>query len=1101
MKRSLLSLILPVLLLPLSSTVTAAEQVQPIEWLLQQVRIGEATNKYDLVSASLYRLEKIAPEDPQVLAAQIRLALRQGQQEKARQLMVTLKAVSPDSLVTRQTEASLLLLSDAGRQQLQQARLLATAGRLAEARALYDRQFNGIFPSSEIALEYWRLVARLPGEETRALAELSALDQQAPGNINVRMAIAQMELSRNNPAAAVKQLQAVAADPAGEMQAAQLWLSSIKSQPVTAQSVAQLKVYLDTFTHDKPQSDGVAELTRQQKMLADPAYQQRLRGLAMIEQGEGTAAIPALRAALKAAPDDPDLLGAMGQALARADNREAANDYLQRAIAADAQGTDIGKWRSLLQSNQYWLAIAQGDKALTAGDLSQASRQYQLAHSLDNQDGYALIGQGDVAQARKDPATAEELYRQALRSDPGNATAVQRLAALYQQQSPQKALAFINGLSAAQKSSVSATLASLRSNALSGEGDQLAEAGNWPQAAEKYRLAQQAAPQDIWLNYRLAGALRRAGQPQAADERMQAMARQQPDEPAQVYANALYLSGSDRADAALAQLHALPKAKWDRNMQDLADRLENDRKQAQAEARLDEVEALVARNQLNTAHTKLGALPADFSLQSVNSGRRVANAWLAAGEPQQAATIYQQLKPLAAREGPSQSSSLLYRDAARLETLQQQPQAARADYARAMVASGITPVQPDSNEEYTRLTRNDGRDDWLKRGIRSDAADLYRQQETTLTLEEDYSRNKGTGGISDFTAHTTMIEAEAPFSVGKGFFRLDNVDLSAGSFLRSSTGTIDENFGTCASADAVCNRDFRQHQNGTSVGLGYRSDRWSADLGSTPLGFAVTNWVGGLTWNTDLQDLGVSLTASRRPISSSLLSYAGARDPNPASGKTWGGVVATGGALGLSYDQGKANGIWASLSAHQITGENVADNSRERIMAGYYYKLINEDNRRATIGLNGMVWHYAHDLSDYSLGQGGYYSPQRYNSIAVPVTWRQRTENWSYDLAGSVSWSHSETRAESRYPLDFGSLTRDNPKSSDSSSSGFGYTLRALVERRLTSHWTLGMGIDIQQAKDYTPSHGLIYARYSMAGWEGDLNMPPEPLTPYADFD
>lgn len=1101
MKRSRLSLLLPLLLLPLSGAVPAAEQVEPIAWLLQQVRIGEATNKYELVSESLYRLEKIAPDDPQVLAAQIRLALRQGQQDKARQLMVTLKGISPDSLTTRQAEASLRLLSEAGRQQLQQARLLATAGRFAEARTAYDRQFNGIFPSSDIALEYWRLVAQLPGEETHALEELSALEREAPGSINVRMAIARMELSRNNMAAAVKQLQAVAADPAGQVQAAELWLSSIKSQPVTPQSVAQLRAYLATFTRDKPQSDGLAELSRQQKMLADPAYQQRLRGLAMIDRGQSSAALPALRAALKATPDDPELLGAMGQALARANNREAANGYFQRAIAADARGTDIGKWQSLLHSNQYWLAIAKGDKALAGGDLTQASRYYQLARSLDNRDGYALIGQGDVAQARKNSSAAEALYRQALRSDPDNATAVRRLAALYQQQSPQQALAFINGLSAAQKRAVSDTLASLRSNALSAEGERLAEAGNWQQAAEKYRLAQQATPDDIWLNYRLAGALRHAGQPQAADGLMQAMARQQPESPVQVYAYALYLSGSDRADAALAQLHLLPKAKWDRSLQDLADRLERDRQLAEAEARLDRIEALVALKQLKEARTQLSALPADFPLQSLNSGRRAANAWLDAGEPQRAAALYQHLKPLVAREGPSQSSALLYRDAARVEALQQQPEAARADYARAMVASGISPAQPDNNDDYTRLTRNDQRDDWLKRGIRRDAADLYRQQEVTLTLEEDYSRNKGTGGVSDFTAHTTMIEAEAPFSVGKGFLRIDNVDLSAGSFSRSSTGTIDENFGTCASDTAVCNRNFRQQQNGTSVGLGYRSEQWSADLGSTPLGFAVTNWVGGLTWHTDVQDLGVSLTASRRPISSSLLSYAGAQDPNLASGKTWGGVVATGGAIGLSYDQGNANGIWASLSAHQLTGKNVADNSRERVMAGYYYKLINEDNRRATIGLNGMVWHYARDLSDYSLGQGGYYSPQRYNSLSVPVTWRQRTENWSYDLAGSVSWSYSKTHAESRYPLDFGALTRDNPTGSDSSSSGFGYTLRALIERRLTSHWTLGAGIDIQQAKDYTPSHALIYARYSLAGWEGDLNMPPEPLTPYADFD
>ncbi|RAP70565.1 putative cellulose synthase subunit BcsC [Candidatus Erwinia dacicola] len=42
--------------------------------------------------------------------------------------------------------------------------------------------------------------------------------------------------------------------------------------------------------------------------------------------------------------------------------------------------------------------------------------------------------------------------------------------------------------------------------------------------------------------------------------------------------------------------------------------------------------------------------------------------------------------------------------------------------------------------------------------------------------------------------------------------------------------------------------------------------------------------------------------------------------------------------------------------------------------------------------------------------------------------------------------------------------------------------------------------MDIQQAKDYPPSHGLLYLRYSMAGWQGDLDMPSQPLVPYASL-
>lgn len=31
-------------------------------------------------------------------------------------------------------------------------------------------------------------------------------------------------------------------------------------------------------------------------------------------------------------------------------------------------------------------------------------------------------------------------------------------------------------------------------------------------------------------------------------------------------------------------------------------------------------------------------------------------------------------------------------------------------------------------------------------------------------------------------------------------------------------------------------------------------------------------------------------------------------------------------------------------------------------MTGYYYKVINQNNRRVTIGLNNMIWHYDKDL-------------------------------------------------------------------------------------------------------------------------------------------
>jgi hypothetical protein len=516
------------------------------------------------------------------------------------------------------------------------------------------------------------------------------------------------------------------------------------------------------------------------------------------------------------------------------------------------------------------------------------------------------------------------------------------------------------------------------------------------------------------------------------------------------------------------------------------------------DAQLGEIEAYVAQGDLDAARQRLKTEPQPQDA-SLNSQRRVANAWGAVGDAQQADALFSRLKTAAASEPIGQTKALIYRDAARLERAQQQPERAQQDYRQAMVAGGITPTLPQDNDRYTYLTRNNPGDDWLKRGIRSDAADLYRQQDVNVTLDHDYWRSSGTGGISDFNAHDTMLQVDMPLYDGRAFLRTDTVQLDAGRFSTDGSGKYYETFGTCHTQG--CRGDEHQKTTGTSVAAGWKNDRWAADIGTTPMGFEVVDWSGGLAYSGDWNHIGWTLAASRRPISSSLLAFGGAKDPN--TGTTWGGVRATGVSLSASYDRGEANGVWADLSAHQLTGKNVADNQRQRLMAGYYYKVINEDNRRLSVGLNTMLWHYQKDLSGYSLGQGGYYSPQQYLSLSLPVNYRQRTENWSWELGGSVSLSHSKTDSQRRYPLQGlipDSLPDKFAVEDGSASSGVGYTLRAIVERRLSSHWTLGAGIDIQQAKNYTPSHALIYLRYSLAGWQGDLDLPPQPLTPYADF-
>ena len=167
-----------------------------------------------------------------------------------------------------------------------------------------------------------------------------------------------------------------------------------------------------------------------------------------------------------------------------------------------------------------------------------------------------------------------------------------------------------------------------------------------------------------------------------------------------------------------------------------------------------------------------------------------------------------------------------------------------------MLVIGDILKQPQDNDTFTRLTRNDSHDDWLKRGIRSDAADLYRQQDLNVTLEHDFWGSSGTGGYSDLKAHTTMLQVDAPLADGRMFFRTDLVNMDAGSFSTHSDGSYSPSWGTCGEI-ACTSGSKNQTDSGASVAVGWKNDTWSGDIGTTPMGFNVVDVVGGLSYSSD----------------------------------------------------------------------------------------------------------------------------------------------------------------------------------------------------------------------------------------------------------
>lgn len=1095
---SLITLSLGLTFVPPGFADTSAE-----EQLLNQVRLGEASKREDLVQQSLYRLELINPNNPKVLAARMRYLLRQGDGAGAQKQLDKLAQVAPNSAEYNAARIEIGLNSSAGRQALQEARLQATTGHAQEALAAYEKAFNGPPPDGDYAVEYWTTVAKIPERRNEALNHLQALNRQSPGNLGLQITLVNMLFASNQRDDAFAVLEQMAKSSSGRGAASDLWFNAIKDSPTSPASVQALQRYLMIFSTGESVDSARGMLAEQQKQMADPVQRAKAE---------------------------------------------------QQAKAAEVEASKPQTWQL------YWPLIRKGDAALKANNLEQAQSAYQQARKLDATDSYAVLGLGDVALARKDSAGAERYYQQALRLDKGNSSAIRGLANLYRAQSPERATAFINGLSASQRRSIDDIERSLTNDRLSQQAEALENQGRWAQAAELQRRRLALSPDDVWITYRLSRDLVSAGQRAEADNLMLNLARKKPTDADQVYAYSLYLSGNGQDEAALSHLAALPTAQWTDNIRELDTRLRSDQLIARAnllrdagqepqaiallkqqpesarihstladwaqqrgdnatalaeynallakepqnqDARLGLAEVYAAQGNALAARQQLTALPAEGE-RSLGTQRRIALVSAQLGDTAAAQKMLTAMVPQAKAQPPSMESAMVLRDAARYQALDGNPQRALETYKDAMVAADITPAHPQDNDSFTRLTRNDAKDDWLKRGVRSDAADLYRQQDLNVTLQHEFWGSSGTGGYSDLKAHTTMFQVDAPLYDGRMFFRSDLVNMDAGSFA-SQNNAYKTQWGTCDLS--TCYGSKNQSDSGASVAVGWKNDTWDADIGTTPMGFNVVDVVGGLSYSNDLGPVGYTLNAHRRPVSSSLLAFGGQKDNSSGlhPGTTWGGVRADGAAVSLSYDKGEANGVWASLGGDQLTGKNVADNWRVRWMTGYYYKAINENNRRVTVGLNNMIWHYQKDLSGYTLGQGGYYSPQEYVSFAVPVNWRQRTENWSWELGGSVSWSHSRSKTEPRYPLmnlipSQWQKAASEATNGGGSSQGFGYTARAIVERRVTSNWFVGAGVDIQQAKDYTPSHALLYVRYSAAGWQGDLDMPPQPLVPYADW-
>lgn len=191
---------------------------------------------------------------------------------------------------------------------------------------------------------------------------------------------------------------------------------------------------------------------------------------------------------------------------------------------------------------------------------------------------------------------------------------------------------------------------------------------------------------------------------------------------------------------------------------------------------------------------------------------------------------------------------------------------------------------------------------------------------------------------------------------------------------------------------------------GTDVSYAWR---WmKADVGTSPLGFAVTNVLGGIELSPEVaRHLRVKIVAERRAVTDSVLSYAGLHE-----GETWGGVTKNRGDLQLEYGT-DALSLYGGGGASYLYGRNTQDNVSYEARGGGSARVYDNGVHRVHVGVDLNWFGYNNNQFLYTPGNGGYFSPQSFFSLTVPVRYEGHMGPWDWGLTGVIGYQAYHQRS------------------------------------------------------------------------------------------
>ncbi len=380
-------------------------------------------------------------------------------------------------------------------------------------------------------------------------------------------------------------------------------------------------------------------------------------------------------------------------------------------------------------------------------------------------------------------------------------------------------------------------------------------------------------------------------------------------------------------------------------------------------------------------------------------------------------------------------------------------------------------------------------------GIQADIHTLANDSRPREDIQAGYRYREGETGLSALNELTATAQSSIGLGSGRLAARASAVVLDSGqpsgsALARFGRNATPEAQGIVAKLPSKLSPAPTQHQAGVAVSLAYDGPLIQADVGSTPLGFKKT----AVTWHAGLSPRLSSTTTARiwaeqRPVTDSVLAYAGTRDP--VIGSFWGRVMRMGGGASLSYDH-DGSGVYADGSYSRYTGVKTPENYGIQANIGAYAPLWHAGHSSLTGGFNFDYQKFGNNQNFFTFGQGGYFSPQNFYGGSFPLRYaftNDRLEIRANVAPGFQSYYQAQ---EPVYPTDPAAqalLTALKLKDTDVrsyydsiSKTGFAISADGSVYYKLGPQTRVGGEFGINTFGNYTEFKSLLGIRETFNG-------------------